>query len=68
MAHDLLAGAWLEANRGMDTGVDLYCKPANRNALERMQKNGTVEALVWEQLNTNSNSAVTNYMNSLLEG
>jgi len=66
LANDLLAGAWLEANRGMVTGIDLYCKPANRNALERKQANGTVEALVWEQLNTNSNSSVTSYMNSLL--
>jgi len=67
LANDLLAGAWLEANRGMDAGVDLYCKPANRNALERKQQNGTVEALGWEQLNTNSNSSITNYMASLLE-
>ncbi len=67
LAHDLLAGAWLEANRGMDAEVDLYCKPANRNALERMQTNGTVETLIWEQLNTNSNSFITSYMNSILK-
>ncbi len=67
LANDLLAGAWLEANRGMDGSVDLYCKPANRNALERKQQNGTVESLVWEQLNSNNNCAITSYMNSLLE-
>jgi uncharacterized protein (DUF362 family) len=63
LANDLLASAWLEANR---TGGDekIYYHPAVMRYMEI--KGGRPEELLWTQLNEHPDTAVPGYMEGLL--
>jgi len=57
LAADLMAGAFLNANRsGSD---DIYCHDAVQSYIER---NGNIDRLIWDSLNENPDSSVTNDM------
>ncbi len=57
LAADLMAGAFLNANRsGSD---DIYCHEA---VSDYIQRNGNIEKLIWDSLNDNPDSRVTNDM------
>lgn len=61
LAADLMAGAFLNANRS--TSDAIYCHDAVQSYIER---NGNIEKLIWDSLNENPNSSITNDMiNSL---
>jgi uncharacterized protein (DUF362 family) len=63
LANDLLASAWLEANR---TGGNekIYYHPAAKRFMEI--KGGRPEELVWTQINGHPDAAVPEYMEGLL--
>ncbi len=65
LAHDLLAAAWLEANRMGDDPEDIYSHPAIVNRLERM--GGCPEEIRWDRINENPDSSITSYMENLLK-
>lgn len=57
LAADLMAGAFLNANRSAND--DIYCHDAVQAYIEQ---NGNIDKLIWDSLNTNPNSSVTNDM------
>jgi len=65
LANDLLAAAWLEANRQGNQPPDIYCHPAIKNYMAR--KGGGPETLHWTQVNSAPDSSITDYMRGLLK-
>jgi len=64
LAHDLLAAAWLEANRMGGEPEDLYSHPAVANWLARI--GGCPEGVQWSRINEHPESSVTAFMETLL--
>ncbi len=65
LANDLLASAWLEANRQENQPGDIYCHPAIKNFMTH--KGGLPETLIWHQTNQNPDTSIPNYMRALLK-
>lgn len=57
LASDLLAGSFLNVNRNNQS--DIYCHPSIQSYINR---NGNIEELIWEQLNTQPDGSVANSM------
>jgi uncharacterized protein (DUF362 family) len=64
LAHDLLAAAWLEANRMGEDPVDIYSHPAIGNWLARI--GGVPEGIEWSRINENPDPSITAFMQNLL--
>jgi len=65
LAHDLLAAAWLEANRMETVPEDIYAHPAIRNRLDRI--GGLPGGVQWIRVNEHPDPLVTVTMQDLLE-
>ncbi|MGD9212357.1 MAG: DUF362 domain-containing protein, partial [Desulfobacteraceae bacterium] len=62
LAADLMAGAFLEVNRGTDN--DIYCHDPLQSYVQR---NGNIEALLWNTLNENPDNSITDKMINVLQ-
>ncbi|MDA8139248.1 MAG: DUF362 domain-containing protein [Desulfobacteraceae bacterium] len=62
LAADIMAGAFLEVVKG--TTNDIYCHQAVQSYVAR---NGNIEKLIWDSLNTHPDSTVTNALISSLK-
>lgn len=65
LAHDLLAAAWLEANRMEEDPPEIYAHPAIANWLERL---GGCPEIRWDRVNDHPDGSITAYMENLLRG
>jgi len=64
LAHDLMAAAWVEANRAeINTGADIYALPALDYYID---KNGS-EDFSWKQINADAGSATINLVKNYLK-